>query len=128
PAQLRAAMTGGRRLLLALAVAGLPGAAWASDRGLHVDAEAIRACFQATPDRARSAECIGKAAGACQMVEWGGDTIGITRCLALEAAEWDRIADRQLQLLKQELAPLVSYPGFAAGLDGAQEAWRAWAD
>lgn len=106
----------------------LPLAAIAETGRPTVDAATIRACFDDADRDARLPACHSVEANACQMRPGGADTLGMTRCIALEAEVWGTLAAEQLALVSQEIGAAQSMPGFAADMTRAQAAWATWRD
>ncbi|MEM7075612.1 MAG: lysozyme inhibitor LprI family protein [Pseudomonadota bacterium] len=102
----------------------------ANAQALSVDASVVEACFASAPAEMTQPDCIGAATEACTALPGGGTTLGISQCLSMETAAWDKILNQQYTLTRGHFTAFDDGgdPPLQQSLLQAQRAWIAFRD
>lgn len=110
---------------------------WATSgfaQALSIDPAVVIACHDATPIGETSPACVGAAANACQALEGGATTLGVTECTMAEQAVWDDLLNTNYQVLRdlfkgqKAIGQDLSGEELTLRLRDAQRAWIAFRD
>lgn len=103
-------------------------------QSLSIDPASVTACHDATPIGETSPACLGAAANACQLLDGGGTTLGITECIIAEKVAWDDLLNTNYQALRdlfrgqEAIGQDLSGEELNLRLRDAQRAWIAFRD